>query len=453
LLGGGAAGSTLLNSLVSYWPLNEQSGTRVDAVGDNDLTDNNTVGVTLSGPSGLVTSFVKTDNDQLVNTSAALKGIGSSNAGATLAGWVKISSAMAAGYPLLFGSQDGNGCGIGVFLEAANPGRLYARFVASDLGTTDQISAGDYRDNRWHFIVVWFDPADKKGRISIDNGVELLTTLALGTTALKVMTSFKVGGWDTFGTLDGNIARLGAWERPLTAEERTSLFNSGAGKSWADLTAGEQVGLVSYFNMDEVSGTRYDSHGANQLLESGTIDSEENIGATMAGNAARFVAANNEFLSVASNATLNFSETTGFTFALWLQVPAGGFFAGKDDAGANRQWLWTGTAFYLFDDGGSFVSVSTTEAAGDLGVWRLFCIWYDPADQKLHLSKDNGVVQNSAGTIATLRETNVVTEWGKALGTCNGGAMDELAIWSRVLTADERTELYNDGEGTFYPFA
>ena len=36
-------GSSLTTNLISYWKLDETSGTRVDSVGNNDLTDNNTV--------------------------------------------------------------------------------------------------------------------------------------------------------------------------------------------------------------------------------------------------------------------------------------------------------------------------------------------------------------------------------------------------------------------------
>jgi hypothetical protein len=35
--------ATLLTGLISFWPLTETSGTRVDVHGSNDLTDNNTV--------------------------------------------------------------------------------------------------------------------------------------------------------------------------------------------------------------------------------------------------------------------------------------------------------------------------------------------------------------------------------------------------------------------------
>jgi hypothetical protein len=35
---------------------------------------------------------------------------------------------------------------------------------------------------------------------------------------------------------------------------------------------------------------------------------------------------------------------------------------------------------------------------------------------------------------------------------CMNGILDEIAIWNRVLTADEITELYNNGAGKAYPF-
>ena len=46
------AGSKLLDGLVSYWSLDEQSGARADSVGGNHLTDNNTVLASNAGPSG-----------------------------------------------------------------------------------------------------------------------------------------------------------------------------------------------------------------------------------------------------------------------------------------------------------------------------------------------------------------------------------------------------------------
>jgi len=56
-----------------------------------------------------------------------------------------------------------------------------------------------------------------------------------------------------------------------------------------------------------------------------------------------------------------------------------------------------------------------------------------------------------AGT--RLTATSGGTFIGRALHGVYGltGLADELAVYSRVLTADERTALYNAGAGKFYP--
>jgi len=67
------------------------------------------------------------------------------------------------------------------------------------------------------------------------------------------------------GSFDGSIARLGFWKRILTSDERASLYNAGAGKFYADLTAAEKVSLVEYWNLCEASGTRVGSHAGLDL--------------------------------------------------------------------------------------------------------------------------------------------------------------------------------------------
>jgi len=59
-----ASGSTLLDGLVSWWDLDEESGIRYDSVGSNDLTDNNTVGYD-NGKIVNAASFVATNGERL----------------------------------------------------------------------------------------------------------------------------------------------------------------------------------------------------------------------------------------------------------------------------------------------------------------------------------------------------------------------------------------------------
>ena len=75
-------------------------------------------------------------------------------------------------------------------------------------------------------------------------------------------------------------------------------------------------------------------------------------------------------------------------------------------------------------------------------------LWTDGA--KVYVQRDGGAVWEDTRISAS--GANVLSI-GMALPTYNiTGAMDEVAIWDRVLTSDERAELYNAGSGFFYPF-
>jgi hypothetical protein len=53
-------------------------------------------------------------------------------------------------------------------------------------------------------------------------------------------------------------------------------------------------------------------------------------------------------------------------------------------------------------------------------------------------------LSGGAGNLRVMRST--------ADGESPDGRIDGLGVWSRVLTSDERTELYNSGTGKDYPF-
>lgn len=67
----------------------------------------------------------------------------------------------------------------------------------------------------------------------------------------------------------------------------------------------------------------------------------------------------------------------------------------------------------------------------------------------------DGVVQAKAGGSDTTNPSFSSLGFGKGWLTYDGfsGSMDEPAIWSRVLSSTEITELYNSGSGLQYPFS
>ena len=93
--------------------------------------------------------------------------------------------------------------------------------------------------------------------------------------------------------------------------------------------------LVSYWELEESSGTRVDSHGSDDMTDNNTVTSTTG----KQGNAAVFVAANTEFLDSADSAAL--SITGDMSVAGWFYLSSftgqHGIFS-KDEGQPNRSY-------------------------------------------------------------------------------------------------------------------
>jgi hypothetical protein len=201
-------------------------------------------------------------------------------------------------------------------------------------------------------------------------------------------------------------------------------------------------GLVAYWTLDEGSGTRVDSHGSNNLSDNNTVGSATG----KIGNAASFVEANSEYLDLSS---LNIGSTTA-SFAVWFYpntlATQSVFTYGNN---GNNIWLLTtsgGTlrcyapAFQLVD----FVTPYTP------GQWYFVYGQITPTLVTFRLNEAEEITVTPSSTLAT---SATLTVGARSSGSGYfDGRVDEVGIWSRVLTASERTQLYNSGSGLTYPF-
>lgn len=208
-----------------------------------------------------------------------------------------------------------------------------------------------------------------------------------------------------------------------------------------------RVGLVSYWKLDEASGTRNDSVGANHLTDNNTVTQ----GAGKVGNAGQFTSANLENLSRASNASLLVSGVD-FTVAGWFWFDTTGL-ATLGNKGAS----WTIFArttridYRVFDAGFFTAQKNFTQAAN---TWYFILVEYNIA------TKTASVDINQSGTPGTVVTTNQVVDDAVsfALGLDQGGfgylngRADEIGFWKRLLTPTEKAHLYNGGNGRTYPF-
>jgi hypothetical protein len=216
--------------------------------------------------------------------------------------------------------------------------------------------------------------------------------------------------------------------------------------------------LISYWKLDEASGNALDAHGANALTEtSGTIASA----AGKIGNARDFEATGDtEYFEIADNADLSTGDVD-FAFQCWINAESVGAnrrIAGKWGSAGNLEWLLLVTSsdlvrFQVSNDGTASVSVeASTHGAIVAATWYHVACWHDSVNNQIGVAVNAGTPNTTAhstgvfdsATAFTLGAANATQHWD--------GLLDEAAFWKgRILTSQERTDLYNGGAGLAYP--
>ena len=236
----------------------------------------------------------------------------------------------------------------------------------------------------------------------------------------------------------------------LAAISSAAVTNSTSGSSLL-------TDLVSYWKLDEASGTRFDAHGTNDLTDNNTVGS--NTGKI--SDAASFVIANSEYLSRASNSTLQLGDID-WTIQAWVYVPSSSpnqaIVAKDDDAASSRDYTLDSQSsrFRIYFDGGGAGKDAQTSTNFNINTWYHIVAQHDATANTLTIRQNNGtpVSTSTSGPITNVSssEFRIGAREYSGAEIYSGARIDEVAIWKRKLTSDEITELYNSGSGKTYPF-
>ncbi len=210
--------------------------------------------------------------------------------------------------------------------------------------------------------------------------------------------------------------------------------------------------LISYWTMDEASGTRADSIGSNNLTDHNTVTSAPG----KVNGAAQFTHANSAYLSIADNPAVSVGDID-FTFSTWVYLdskPVGEMGILTKDMTNVRPpfvlaWLNSSDRF-VFGIGNPAASrgvVADSFGAPPLNTWTFLTAWHDATADTVNLQVNNGVVDSastfgdapdiSTGDFEIGREDiNNARTWD--------GRIDEVGFWKRTLSAGERSTLYED---------
>ena len=129
----------------------------------------------------------------------------------------------------------------------------------------------------WNHIFCWYNPSTKRGYMMSPNG-NIAPTGVLPNNMQTGNYSFDVGNPPVtcdysldsvaFGKSSTNLGDGSAGSLAKTI--RDYLYNSGSGRIYSSLSSQQKTdwGLVSWWDLNESTGTRKDSHGSNNLTAS-----------------------------------------------------------------------------------------------------------------------------------------------------------------------------------------
>lgn len=225
----------LLDSLISYWKLDEANGVREDTHGTNDLTDNNTV----TSAAGLIETaavFVAANNEWLSVANNATLEVGAIDW--TFSCWLNPTNLTATrGFMNRRINSDANAT---FSVQVSTAGSATLLTVSGVTPTSIGSAAASVTAGAWNFVVFGWNETAKRSFIQVNNGA-VVQSGVIGTPNAGTL-AFEIGRGPASVASDweGMIDEVGFWKRALTADEKTQLYNAGAGFAYPFFTTYSQ---------------------------------------------------------------------------------------------------------------------------------------------------------------------------------------------------------------------
>ena len=241
-------------------------------------------------------------------------------------------------------------------------------------------------------------------------------------------------------------------------------FSSGGGGSGFDMDK-----LVAYYKFDNDSGALTNQAAAVGSSDSNGVDFTNNSGVTL--DVTGLIDKGYDYDSTdgqsydggaSTDWEFMYNTTSGvFSFVGWVKPNA---------TGQGNRYVWensdgengTGTGLSLASDGKVNWFLSKSDNTDDtirtpIGsnpnttAWRMFFVSWDSSDGSVQMSINNGT--KTTGT-TSMSGNSGTSDTRMNFGSARSSPVlmldaicDEWSFWNRVLTDDEVTELYNDGDG------
>lgn len=222
----GISGSTYLETnLVSYWSLDESSGTRVDAHSTNDLTDNNTV-LAGTGKISNGADFERDNSESLTITDGSQSGLDIVG-NMSISFWWKPESNNVFQWLISKYLLSGNQRGYGVYFDGTNS----LNFASSSDGTsTNTVDLGKTfipSNGTWYYIAISYSTTGVVE--TFVNGVSLGINSGYKTSIFNSSSEFAIGRGNLDSWTDGIIDEVAVYSRALHYGDVLDLYDDGNG--------------------------------------------------------------------------------------------------------------------------------------------------------------------------------------------------------------------------------
>jgi len=445
--------------LVSWWSMSESSGTRYDSKGFNNLTSINGVGSWGSGKPTPSARFIPASSQYLTisdNNSLSIGTFNGSPKAFTIAFWTYLASVPTASRFItkwIDGGSDRE------YQIVHNSGSVV--FYTNDGTSNHSLSAttfGALSNGPWYHIVATYDPSTGVANIYI-NTVNDTTNWGTGIQNTLSTAPFSIGyGQGAPVTFDGLIDEVSLWtDRVLTSTEISWLYNSGAGRAFSEVsieTDPTKDQLISWWELEEASGTRYDSRGSNHLDQ---VVGSPGRSSAIQGYGVDLESTLTQDVGIASNASLQAGDID-ITIGCWVKVESfqnNQRIISKRTDNSNYDYDiflsgTTGRLYFMMGSGsGGAVNAFTPDYPITVGEWHFILVWHDASASRSYIQIDNGPIIHDYGDVTTPVVSSAKFRIGNLdqIDRCFDGIVDEAFLYKKVLSEEERNYLYNHGAG------
>lgn len=340
------------------------------------------------------------------------------------------------------------------YVNGAQHGAAKASALTSTAGNSADFVIG----NTPYLIGVegYWDGLLKDVRVFSD--VRTQTEIAADARTQSVTDANLEGEWN----LNNSYADSSGNGNTLTASG-SPVFSTDIPWEGASVVSGStylETNLVSYWELEETSGTRVDSKGSNDLADNNTVLS----GTGIQGNAADFETDNSEKLTLADASQIGLEPSGSYSISLWVNpetLPSSGnlrILLGKFNGATTGSY-----GVSLFNNSGTTVidfdsRQSSSEAAELVGntslstsTWyHVVCVFNSTVNMSIFINGVLDATQTTTRTAPANTALDFTIGADSAGGRYHDGLIDEVAFYSRALHYGDVLDLYNNGSGIIY---